>query len=339
MNLIKKANPNNIFETKFSDTGWFLIIFLSIAICAFFERLIYDLGRIYGESGETLPYFQDAKTISIHAIIIILFLIISLSINYFLAERKSKYAIILVPYFVVSCILAIQLAVQTGVYFYFNHTNFQFYLAMSILVFVLTYGMYYIQNSLRRKNNNISAPTLKTLPIALFIILVGFVLLTLVFTKQKVNKNTALPPVAINSLDAFSAENTYYKLIEQKQFTTISDPNNIEELPAFAVNGLPSLPTISLWASASQIKDSLEVPRVALWWGSVNSAYNISTKTWVVDPGAYGANVDVLAYCRRWYPETVSTKKYRVETVPQYNNTQYELVGSWDSWTWECIQP
>lgn len=343
MNLIKKTNQNNIFATEFTDTGWFLVIFLSLAICALFERLIYDLGRMYGESTYSLPYFQDSKTISIHALIIILFLIVSLSLNYFLAEKKSKYAIILIPYFIVSCILAVQLALQTSVYFYNNHTSFQFYLAMGILAFVLTYGMYYIQDNLRRKNNNLPAPALKTLPIAIFIILVGFVLLTLVFTKKQIPENINPKTVENNFFQepvAMPESQGVGQEIDQELFLRVTSQNTLEDFPSSYMDGYPMLPFNSgSTISANDIKNSGEAARVLPWLGSINSFYYTKGHTWMVDPDPlYGGSVDILAYCKRWYPETIMTRKYKIEEVKKYN-INYELMNAPNSWSWECVQP
>ena len=142
MSLIIKPEQN-IFKTKFTTLGSFIIILLTVTILALSERILYDLARLIVSS--SVDYFDNISVIILHAIVIISFLIIALVINLSLGSRKEKYAIALIPYFFVSIFLAIQLILQISVYFYNHHTDFQFYSVMTILVVVSTYAIYYTQ--------------------------------------------------------------------------------------------------------------------------------------------------------------------------------------------------
>lgn len=76
-----------------------------------------------------------------------IFLIIALLVNVFISDKKQKYAIALVPYYVVSIFLCCQLILQVSVYFYHNHTTFQFYVVMLALIVICTYSIYFIQKN------------------------------------------------------------------------------------------------------------------------------------------------------------------------------------------------
>lgn len=81
-------------------------------------------------------------------------------------------------------------------------------------------------------------------------------------------------------------------------------------------------------------------PRIAYWWGKVNQHVD-SEGNWRTDPdGVSGANLDKLAYCKKWYPDTTSIRDYKFESV---NNTWRERgnIGgpySIDVMTTECVK-
>jgi len=142
MSLIIEQN-NNVFKTKFTGTGTFIVILLGLSILALFERVLYDAARLMVPL--PLDYFTNLGIIIIHGFIIIFFLAIALISNLFIGPKKESYAIALVPYYAVSIFLGLQLLLQISVYFYNNHTNFQFYVVMIALVLMCTYGIYAIQ--------------------------------------------------------------------------------------------------------------------------------------------------------------------------------------------------
>lgn len=142
MSLILEQN-NNIFKTKFTTAGGFIVTLLGLSILALAERILYDVGRLL--VAPPLNYFDNMGVIIIHGIVIIFFLALALISNMLIGPRKEKYAIALVPYYVVSIILALQLLLQISVYFINHHTTFQFYVVMIALTAVCTYGIYVVQ--------------------------------------------------------------------------------------------------------------------------------------------------------------------------------------------------
>jgi len=142
MSLILEQN-NNIFKTKFTTAGGFIVTLLGLSILALLERVLYDVGRLM--VAPPLDYFDNMGVILVQGIVIILFLAIALIANMLIGSQKEKYAIALVPYYVVSILLALQLLLQISVYFINHHTTFQFYVVMIALITVCTYGIYAIQ--------------------------------------------------------------------------------------------------------------------------------------------------------------------------------------------------
>ncbi|MDE2031261.1 MAG: hypothetical protein KGI58_03340 [Patescibacteria group bacterium] len=143
MSLIIEQNNNNIFKTKFTTVGGFIVTLLGLSILALAERILYDAGRLL--VAPPLDYFDNMAVIVVHGIIIIFFLALALVTNMLIGPRKEKYAIALVPYYVVSIILSLQLLLQISVYFVNHHTTFEFYIVMLALIALCTYGIYYIQ--------------------------------------------------------------------------------------------------------------------------------------------------------------------------------------------------
>jgi FtsH-binding integral membrane protein len=144
MSLIIQSEEN-IFKTKFSTLGALITVLLGCSILALAERVIYDLSRFMAPP--PLDYFNNLSVIVLQAVFVVLFIIIALVVNLAVSNKKEKYAIALVPYFVVSIYLAIQVAFQVSVYFYNHHTTFEFYVVMLVLVVVSTYGIYHIQSN------------------------------------------------------------------------------------------------------------------------------------------------------------------------------------------------
>lgn len=144
MALIISQDSNNVFNTKFTNTGGFIVTLLGLSLLALAERVLYDTGRLIALP--PLDYFDNLGVIIVHAVVIIFFLVIALVLNLSLSHRQERYAVALVPYFVVSIILAMQLLLQVSVYFFNHHTTIQFYIVMIALVAVCTYGIYLTQS-------------------------------------------------------------------------------------------------------------------------------------------------------------------------------------------------
>jgi hypothetical protein len=62
-------------------------------------------------------------------------------------------------------------------------------------------------------------------------------------------------------------------------------------------------------------------PRIAYWSGKVNQHVDIRTGAWMTDPdGRSGATINMLTYCKKWYPATTSVVPYRLETITTWRN-------------------
>ena len=60
---------------------------------------------------------------------------------------------------------------------------------------------------------------------------------------------------------------------------------------------------------------------VSYWWGKVNQHVDPVTHKWVTDPdGVSGANLDMLTYCQKWYPNTVSVIQYGNQTITTWHD-------------------
>lgn len=134
----------SLLHYKLSPGNGFAIGLLMLALIALGERVLYDLARIF--ASPPLDYFNNLNVIVVHAFFIIPLLIISIVINMLVGSKKAKYAIALIPYFVLSIVLALQLAFQVSIYFAFHHTQIQFYIVMTLLVVITTAAIYYIQD-------------------------------------------------------------------------------------------------------------------------------------------------------------------------------------------------
>ena len=81
-----------------------------------------------------------------------------------------------------------------------------------------------------------------------------------------------------------------------------------------------------------------DVPRISYWWGKVNQ--HIENGQWTTDPdGTSGANLDMLQYCQKWYPDTVSVVELpERESIVFYNagnNGYFPTIKP----VFECVQP
>jgi uncharacterized membrane protein len=214
MQIVNSYSKEGIFKTKFTDSGIVIMGLLILAILALCERLIYDLTRIF--LFEKIDYFGNLQVITIHAVAIISFLVVSLVINYLIGAKKEKYAVVLVPYFIVAIVLAIQLSLQVIVYFTNHHTNLQFYIIMSLLVLISTYSMYYIQ---KRFNRNEVDPdsqffgSAALLPSILGGILIVFILVMMIFGPKDTSSKTNLQS-ANNGYDQYEDDR---RILEEYQ--------------------------------------------------------------------------------------------------------------------------
>jgi flagellin-like protein len=81
-----------------------------------------------------------------------------------------------------------------------------------------------------------------------------------------------------------------------------------------------------------------DVPRISYWWGKVNQ--HVENGQWMTDPdGTSGANLDMLQYCQKWYPDTIAVVELpERESIVFYNagnNGYFPTIKP----VFECVQP
>ncbi len=138
-------NSSNLFRYKISGSSGFILVLLVLTLIGLGERVLYDLSRVF--VGPTFDYFDDLQTLIVHALFVMVLIVVAVFVNVAVAEKRQKYAIILIPYFILSIVLTIQVVLEAGVYFTFHHTQFQFYLVMSSLVIVISMLMFVVQRN------------------------------------------------------------------------------------------------------------------------------------------------------------------------------------------------
>ncbi len=141
--ISENTSAHGFWHQKIKGPTAYAAAGLFAALLALSERILYDIARLL--VGSNYDYFDDLRTIVAHSFFIIPVLIVSLIINLNF-EKKEKYSLILVPYFFLSIILAMQLALQISVYFSHNHTVFQLYLVLAVLIAFCSCAIYYIQD-------------------------------------------------------------------------------------------------------------------------------------------------------------------------------------------------
>jgi hypothetical protein len=81
-----------------------------------------------------------------------------------------------------------------------------------------------------------------------------------------------------------------------------------------------------------------QVAKVMLWWGKVNQHFDLEHGVWLTDPdGRSGADVDVLAYCRKWYPSTVGVRELGYETISTWRAAGNEGAFTATKLAYECV--
>lgn len=136
-------NSTNLFKYKISGASGFALVLLVLVLVGLGERVLYDISRLF--VGDGFNYFNDLSTLIVHTLFVALLLVVAVIVNVLVAEKKEKYAMVLIPYFVLAIALTVQIALEAAVYFYSHHTQFQFYLIMSTLVIVTSMLIYFIQ--------------------------------------------------------------------------------------------------------------------------------------------------------------------------------------------------
>lgn len=86
-------------------------------------------------------------------------------------------------------------------------------------------------------------------------------------------------------------------------------------------------------------KDLDLTPRISYWQGKVNQHIDINSGEWQTDPdGVSGAELDKLAYCKKWYPLTESVREYKKETIETWRNAHNTGQFNAKKMSYECVQ-
>lgn len=313
MELIKNYNEENLFKTQFTDGGMVILALLILSLVGLGERVLYDLARTFADPIGSFGYFNNPKVITVHAFFIIGLLILSIVVNYVFGRKREKYAIALIPYFITSIILAIQLALQLGVYFTNNHSNLQFYLVMSLLVIVSSYGIFHIQNNYKKVSDTSKANSTGLVLVFLAVFTI-FAFLILSF-----NNNTQVRSNQVNNQYQNNNNNYYnygaYNTIEETPKGNTDNINGVYHIDRLNNDGK----VLPLEYGANVGNDNH--PRIMYWYGKVNQHWDTTGKNWMTDEdGASGADIDKIEYCRKYYPDTVFTAPYKPETISTWRD-------------------
>ncbi len=133
----------SLTKYKMSGVSGFVMVLLVLVLIGLGERVLYDISRLF--VGNDFSYINDLSTLLVHALFVMILIVVAVGINMWVADRKAKYALVLIPYFVMALVLTLQVALEAAVYFYYHHTTFQFYLVMASLIIVTTMLIYLIQ--------------------------------------------------------------------------------------------------------------------------------------------------------------------------------------------------
>jgi hypothetical protein len=336
MKLIERYDEENLMKTGFTGAGMVIVSLLVLALIALGERVLYDLSHAFAGDIGQYGYIDNPSVIVVHAIFILSLLIISIVLNYVFGRRREKYAIALIPYFVTSMILAVQLAIELGVYFTNHHNNLQFYLVMTLLVLVSSYGIFHVQNNFHRSaSRQVNHTALLVVSVVVFGI---FALLILSFNQPK--KEACLPGGYFQDSSVqgkgcvYPASNqgtqNYPNISQQTQQYAPASP------PAPYTNPTPApAPVPAQNVAGTHTNDN--TPRIMYWYGKVNQ--HVANNEWLTDPdGVSGADINTLTYCRKWYPNTISVTPYKEETISTWYAAWNQGGYSATIMSYQCVQ-
>ncbi|MCX6785400.1 MAG: hypothetical protein NTZ18_00935 [Candidatus Komeilibacteria bacterium] len=156
------------------------------------------------------------------------------------------------------------------------------------------------------------------------------------------NKDYKVPFDSWSSIDRFFVKSGFLKDTSEYDISFIDKylrlinftcPNGYGKGYCLGETGQITTPEISQY-----------LPRVAYWWGKVNQHVDLTTGAWQTDPdGVSGADLDMLTYCKKWYPKATSVKEYQKEKIEWFDagNTQ----TYWDKslytnnvMSYQCVQ-
>lgn len=136
-------SSDSFLKTHLGPGQSFVIAILLISLIAICERVLFDLSRTIVGSGYN--YLDDLQTIMVHAMFIVPLLVVFIVINILVGQHKQKYALILMPYFLTTVLLTIQLVAEISVYFSNHHTKLELYVVLVCITFIVSYAIWYVQ--------------------------------------------------------------------------------------------------------------------------------------------------------------------------------------------------
>lgn len=79
-------------------------------------------------------------------------------------------------------------------------------------------------------------------------------------------------------------------------------------------------------------------PRIMYWPGKVNQHWDLESASWATDPdGVSGSEVNMLSYCRKFYPETDSVISYKTETINTWRDQKNEGSHTGTQTSYRCV--
>ncbi len=77
--------------------------------------------------------------------------------------------------------------------------------------------------------------------------------------------------------------------------------------------------------------------QIMYWWGKVNQ--HMEKGDWETDPdGSSGADIDMLTYCKKWYPKTISVKENELVTADGWHDAGNVGEYTTKKMSYYCVQ-
>jgi len=77
--------------------------------------------------------------------------------------------------------------------------------------------------------------------------------------------------------------------------------------------------------------------QIMYWWGKVNR--HLENSDWKTDPdGVSGANLDMLTYCKKWYPNSVGIKENKLVTIDGWKDRGNLSEYTTTKMSYYCLQ-
>mgnify|MGYP001458557940 CR=1 FL=1 len=78
---------------------------------------------------------------------------------------------------------------------------------------------------------------------------------------------------------------------------------------------------------------------ISYWYGKVNQHVDSQTNVWRTDPdGDSGADIDMLTYCKKWYPNTTKVEEYRKQTLVDWKERGNVNNHTSTRMAYKCVQ-